>query len=94
MESSDEDDLRAQALHYLARRHSAYRLAGRIPLRQQLPPVEQDSAYEFPGSELTEEQWRFGQAMERYKRKARRPFPSWLEALNVAKDLGYRKAPE
>lgn len=47
---------------------------------------------DFPGSELTEDEWRFGQAMERYKREHDRPFPTWLEVLNVAKDLGYRKS--
>lgn len=50
-----------------------------------------DGDYLFPGSTLTAEQVEFGRAMEQYKHDARRPYPNWLEVLNVAKDLGYRK---
>lgn len=32
--------------------------------------------------------------MERYKKTARRPFPTWSEALRVLKGMGYRRMPE
>lgn len=51
-----------------------------------------DSIWElYPGSELTAEQVEFGRAMDQYMRAHDRPFPTWLEVLNVAKELGYRK---
>ncbi len=43
------------------------------------------------GGELTEEQWRFGQAMERYKREHRCPQPDCRDVLRVLKSLGYQK---
>src|SRR4051812_24111662 len=43
------------------------------------------------GSEISPEAAEFGQAMDRYKRENNRPFPTWLEVLNVLKDLGYKK---
>ncbi len=33
----------------------------------------------------------FMMAMDAYKRKMKRPFPTWREVLNVVKALGYRK---
>lgn len=43
------------------------------------------------GAEITDDVAEFVMAMDRYKREARRPFPTWSEALEVAKSLGYRK---
>lgn len=34
----------------------------------------------------------FIQAIDDYKRRHARPFPSWSEILEVVKDLGYQKA--
>jgi hypothetical protein len=33
-------------------------------------------------------------AIDRYKRKNARPFPTWTEVLEVIKALGYRKVAE
>jgi hypothetical protein len=33
----------------------------------------------------------FIQAIEAYKKAKRRPFPTWSEALQVLKELGYKK---
>lgn len=44
-----------------------------------------------PGDDYTPAEIEFMMAMDRYKRENNRPHPSWLEVLNVAKDLGYRK---
>lgn len=41
--------------------------------------------------ELSEEQFEFVMAIDEYKRKNKRPFPSWTEVLEVVKYLGYRK---
>jgi hypothetical protein len=43
------------------------------------------------GAEITDDVAEFVMAMDRYKREAGRPFPTWSEALEVAKSLGYRK---
>lgn len=45
----------------------------------------------FPGCAITGDEMEFGRAMERFKREHRRPFPTWSEALAVAKSLGWRK---
>ncbi len=47
----------------------------------------------FPGADLTADEWEFLQAIEAYKRKFRRRFPSWREAFAVLHTLGYRKPP-
>ena len=41
--------------------------------------------------EMTDEQFIFLMAIEEYKKKNNRPFPTWTEVLEVIKALGYRK---
>ena len=43
---------------------------------------------------MTDEQFEFLLAIEEYKRKNARPFPTWTEVLEVIKALGYRKVAE
>lgn len=43
------------------------------------------------GADYTAEEFEFLQAMERYRREKRRPFPTFTEVLAVARSLGYRK---
>ncbi len=45
----------------------------------------------FKGSEYTPDQLEFMQAIDRYKRAHRRPFPAWSEVLDVLLALGYKK---
>ncbi len=40
---------------------------------------------------FTEDEVEFLMAMDRYKRVAQRPFPTWHEVLRVIRELGYRK---
>jgi hypothetical protein len=40
---------------------------------------------------LTAEELEFIRAIDSYKRKHNRPFPTWSEVLRVLKDLGYQK---
>ena len=40
---------------------------------------------------MTDEQFEFLMAIDEYKRKNSRPFPTWTEVLEVIKALGYRK---
>lgn len=40
---------------------------------------------------MTDEQFDFLMAIDQYKRKNQRPFPTWTEVLEVVKALGYRK---
>jgi len=41
--------------------------------------------------ELTLEEIEFVRAVDRYKRKFNRPFPTWSEVLAILKELGYTK---
>ena len=45
----------------------------------------------YPGADITTEQWEFMQAIENYKRRFHRRFPTWREVLHVALCLGYRR---
>lgn len=45
----------------------------------------------FPGSDITADEWEFIKAVERYQRRYGRRYPSWREVLNVLKSLGYRR---
>ena len=44
--------------------------------------------------EMTDEQFEFVMAVDRYKRVNSRPFPTWTEVLDVLHALGYRKVAE
>jgi len=44
--------------------------------------------------DYTAEEVEFMNAMDRYRREANRPFPTWSEVLEVLKSLGYRKVAE
>jgi hypothetical protein len=41
--------------------------------------------------DFTEDEREFLVAMDRYKRRHRRPYPTWREVLVVLHGLGYRK---
>ncbi len=40
---------------------------------------------------MTDEQFEFLMAIEKYKKVNKRPFPTWTEVLDVIHALGYRK---
>jgi hypothetical protein len=44
--------------------------------------------------QMSDEQFEFLMAVEEYKRKNQRPFPTWTEVLEVIKALGYRRVAE
>jgi len=44
--------------------------------------------------EMTDEQFEFLMAIDRYKKENQRPFPTWTEVLEVLKALGYRRVAE
>ncbi len=44
--------------------------------------------------EMSDEQFEFLMAVDEYKRKNSRPFPTWTEVLELIKALGYRKVAE
>jgi hypothetical protein len=44
--------------------------------------------------QMSDEQFEFLMAIDNYKRKNSRPFPTWTEVLEVIKALGYRKVAE
>lgn len=44
--------------------------------------------------EMTDEQFSFIMAIDRYKKENQRPFPTWTEVLEIIKALGYRKVAE
>ena len=43
---------------------------------------------------MSDEQFEFLMAIDEYKRKNTRPFPTWTEVLELIKALGYRKVAE
>jgi len=43
---------------------------------------------------MSDEQFAFLMAIDEYKKKNSRPFPTWTEVLEVIKALGYRKVAE
>ncbi len=44
--------------------------------------------------QMSNEQFEFLMAIDEYKRKNTRPFPTWTEILEVIKAMGYRKVAE
>ena len=55
--------------------------------RRQVDPTTCEKDY-------NEDEIAFMQAMDLYKRRNRRPFPTWSEVLEVLRSLGYRKTEE
>ncbi len=62
---------------------TAKQQAKRFPMKSEC--VDDDRVY-------TDEQVEFLIAMDDYKRRHQRPFPTWAEVLRVFKGLGYHKA--
>jgi hypothetical protein len=48
----------------------------------------------YDGSDMTAEETEFLLAMASYQKRFDRRYPTWLEALNVLRCLGYRKTVE
>ncbi len=46
------------------------------------------------GSTYTDEEREFLVAIDRYKRSNNRPYPTWMEVLNVLRGLGWVKKQE
>ncbi len=44
--------------------------------------------------QMSDEQFEFLLAIEEYKKKNTRPFPTWTEVLEVIRAMGYRKVAE
>ena len=44
--------------------------------------------------QMSDEQFEFLMAIDEYKRKNARPFPTWTEVLELIKAMGYRKVAE
>ena len=53
-----------------------------------------DSRRAAEEGEMTDEQFDFIMAIDKYKRVNDRPFPTWTEVLDVIRALGYRKVAE
>ncbi len=53
-----------------------------------------DSRRAAEEGEMTDEQFDFIMAIDKYKRVNKKPFPSWTEVLDVMHALGYRKVAE
>ena len=59
----------------------------RLDRRRQIDPTTCERDYSSPEIE-------FMRAMDDYKRRSGRPFPTWSEVLEVVTSLGYRKVAE
>jgi hypothetical protein len=65
-----------------------------MPLRPGPPRLVAGPDTALPGSDYTDDERAFLVAIEGYKRRNRRPFPTWREVLHVAHCLGYRRVAE
>jgi hypothetical protein len=65
-----------------------------MPLRPGPPRLAAGPDTAMPGCDYSDEERAFLVAIEGYKRRNRRPFPSWREVLHVAHSLGYRRVAE
>jgi hypothetical protein len=65
-----------------------------MPLRPGPPRLVAGPDSDFPGADYSDEERTFLMAMESYKRRNHRPFPTWREVLYVAHNLGYRRVAE
>jgi hypothetical protein len=76
----------------LERRDNRERRAG-IDRRYALRRNEDQQAFQkrVEEGELTLEEVEFVRAVDRYKRKFNRPFPTWSEVLAIVKELGYTR---
>ncbi len=59
----------------------------KVERRRQIDPTTCERDY-------TADEVEFMKAMDDYKRRSGRPFPTWSEVLEVVRDLGYRKVAE
>jgi hypothetical protein len=59
----------------------------KVERRRQIDPTTCERDYQPDEVE-------FMRAMDDYKRRSGRPFPTWSEVLEVLRDLGYRKVAE
>lgn len=68
----------------------------RLGLERRRGPGRRRSDYRKSAEEgeMSDEQFKFLMAIDEYKRKNARPFPTWTEVLEVIKALGYRKVCE
>jgi hypothetical protein len=85
---SSSDDRR----NGLERRDGRERRAG-LDRRYALRRNEDQQAFQkrIEEGELTLEEVEFVRAVDRYKRKFNRPFPTWSEVLAIVKELGYTR---
>ncbi len=65
-----------------------------MPLRPGPPRLVAGPDTAMPGCDYSDEERAFLVAIESYKRRQRRPFPTWREVLHVAHCLGYRRVAE
>lgn len=66
---------------------------GGIDRRHAFRRLEDQEAFQkrVEEGDLTLEEIEFVRAIDRYKRKFNRPFPTWSEVLAILKELGYTK---
>jgi hypothetical protein len=61
-----------------------------VPLATQRTTAGRRRSTSIHGAELTPEEIAFGKAIDKYKRKHRKPFRTFSEILSVVHALGYR----
>jgi hypothetical protein len=69
------------------RRDGVDRRLNKVERRRQIDPTTCERDYQ-------PEEIEFMRAMDDYKRRSGRQFPTWSEVLEVLRDLGYRKIAE
>jgi hypothetical protein len=59
--------------------------------RDEKPDGDSEAADKPEESGMPDEVFEFVSAIDEYKRRNQRPFPTWSEVLGVLKSLGYRR---
>ena len=59
-----------------------------------MPTLLSDDRRSAEEGEMTDEQFAFLMAIDRYKRENSRAFPTWTEVLDVIHAMGYRRVAE
>ena len=59
--------------------------------RARKKPIDDYVTLNHPGTEITDEEWAFIQAIQRYQTQYRVRYPTWREVLYVLTQLGYAK---
>lgn len=91
---AEDKERRGETRRKKQRRQSVVDRRLRLERRRGPGRRRSDSRRAAEEGEMTNEQFDFIMAIDKYKRVNKKPFPSWTEVLDVMHALGYRKVAE